>query len=308
MCVTVAKEGRNSWLVAWRVGINATHRSWLVDMIPNENAAYACCSIGIGRWYWVTWASDTDAKALAPPLASGYEKTAAAAEKKAAESAGPQSKRLPAKWASAYKRRGGHASGAEEVERRAKPRSRLSRVAGIPARPSSSARLTFLYAAFESEQADARGEVVVVKHRIIRQSARKIYIDRAPFREEERQNREEGSPTPDATKPRTLAIDRETLRREGRFPYRGTSFYASEENGIRDVHAGLTSRHAWCATLGVRFPCSVESIKTAYRRLARETHPDAGGDPVEFRALEQAYREALAYFSSPDDGAKPGQE
>ena len=31
------------------------------------------------------------------------------------------------------------------------------------------------------------------------------------------------------------------------------------------------------------------------------SHPDAGGDPAEFRAVEQAYREALAYFAQVDD-------
>jgi curved DNA-binding protein CbpA len=51
----------------------------------------------------------------------------------------------------------------------------------------------------------------------------------------------------------------------------------------------------------VRFPCSPDSIKAAYRRLAIASHPDAGGDPAEFRAIEQAYREALAYFTQADD-------
>ena len=51
----------------------------------------------------------------------------------------------------------------------------------------------------------------------------------------------------------------------------------------------------------MRFPCSAASVKTAYRRLAIASHPDAGGDPAEFRAIERAYREALAYFGKTDD-------
>ena len=136
---------------------------------------------------------------------------------------------------------------------------------------------------------------MVVKHRIVRQTTGKIYIDREPFREEEPQAEAADGPAP---KVRSLAVDRETLRREGRVLHHGSYYYASEEKGIRGVHADLTSRHAWCAALDIGFPCSTGSIKAAYRRLAREKHPDAGGDPAEFQAVERAYREALAYFSS----------
>ena len=59
--------------------------------------------------------------------------------------------------------------------------------------------------------------------------------------------------------------------------------------------------YAWCAALGVRFPCSAESVKAAYRRLALACHPDSGGDPAEFRAVERAYREALAFFAQAGD-------
>ena len=108
-----------------------------------------------------------------------------------------------------------------------------------------------------------------------------------------------------APKVRTLAVDRVALRTEGRFrcrhAHRELTFYASEEDGFRDVMAALTAKHAWCAPLGVRFPCSVGSIKAAYRRLALTSHPDVGGDPAEFRKVEQAYRAALAYFAQVDD-------
>jgi hypothetical protein len=263
-----------------------------------EDAAYACCSIGIGRWYWAVWANEADARAAAKPLASGYEKTGEAAERQAAEAAGPQSKRLPTKWASRYKR--GGAALTEEPGN--KPRSRLSRRAVTPAKANVPARPTFLYVAFESDEAGSRGEVVIVRHRIVRKTAKKIFVDREPFCEGERDGGE-GADT-EAPRTRTLAVDREMLRREGRVAHRGAYFYASEDDGIRDVHAGLTARHAWCATLGVRFPCTAASIKSAYRRLALKKHPDAGGDSGEFLAVEQAYREALAYFASPDEAGR----
>jgi hypothetical protein len=234
------------------------------------------------------------------PQAEGYEKTAEAAERKAVEMAGLQSKRLPGKWASGYKR--GGLAHKDEAGKRDKPKSRLIRRADTPARGESPGRLTFLYAASESDQTGSRGEVVVVKHRIVRQTAGKIYVDREPFHEEDWQSREGGTSEPPMT--RALAVDREVLRREGRFPHRGSYFYASEDKGIQGVNADLTARHNWCVALDVCFPCSAESIKGAYRRLAREKHPDAGGNQAEFRAVERAYREALAYFSSRDETAK----
>jgi hypothetical protein len=148
---------------------------------------------------------------------------------------------------------------------------------------------------------------VVTRHRIVKQNSRKIHVECDPFDEDEwaRRGASGGESPEGAPKPRTLAVDRVTLRTEGRFRCRGIhrdlTFYATEEDSVRDVEATLTAKHAWCARLGVRFPCSVGSVKAAYRRLAMTSHPDAGGDPAEFRTVEQAYREALAYFAKTGD-------
>ena len=45
--------------------------------------------------------------------------------------------------------------------------------------------------------------------------------------------------------------------------------------------------------LGLRPPASLDDIKAAYRRKALEAHPDRGGDPAEFHAVEAAYRQLL---------------
>jgi hypothetical protein len=276
--------------------------------------AFACCSVGIGRWFWVVWESETEARALSPALASGYEASAAQAEAKAVERVGPRLKRLPAKWASAYKRRGGIAARATGMEGEAggadasRPRARIGRFGGASRRDGGATRLAFLYSATGREPPDALGHVAVARHRIVKQTARKIHVECDPFVEDEWARRSEGGveSSADAPKPRTLAVDRVALRTEGRFRCRhghcDLTFYTSEEAGIRDVEEALTAKYAWCATLGVRFPCSSESIKAAYRRLARASHPDTGGDPAGFRAVEQAYREALAYFAQAGEG------
>lgn len=156
----------------------------------------------------------------------------------------------------------------------------------------------------ERDPPDSLGHVSVTRHRIVKQNARKIHVECDPFDEDAwaRRGEEDGDAAEDSPKVRTLAVDRLLLRSEGRFccpgAHRGMTFYASEDDGIRDVEASLTARHPWCARLGIRFPCSVDSIKAAYRRLAMTSHPDIGGDAAEFRAVEQAYRAALAYFAS----------
>jgi hypothetical protein len=273
-----------------------------------EVPAFACCSVGIGRWFWVAWGSEAEARALSPPLASGYEASADRAEAKAAEQFGPRMKRLPAKWASGYKRRGGMAARASGTERgdgdvgETRPRSRFGRRGGTPERRKVATRLAFLYGATEREPPDSRGHVAVTRHRIVKQNAGKIHVECDPFDEDEwaRQSEPGGGSPEGAPRARTVAVDRVNLRKEGRYycgrTHPGLTFYASEEDGIRDVEAALTAKYAWCAGLGVRFPCSVGTIKAAYRRLARAAHPDVGGDPAEFRRVEHAYREALAYF------------
>jgi DNA-binding cell septation regulator SpoVG len=47
------------------------------------------------------------------------------------------------------------------------------------------------------------------------------------------------------------------------------------------------------AVLDLSLPCTADDVKQAYRQKARITHPDAGGDAAEFRAVREAYDEAL---------------
>src|SRR4051812_16764439 len=127
---------------------------------PRDVPAFACCSVGIGRWYWVAWESEAEARALSPAVASGYEASADRAEGKAAERVGPRMKRLPARWASGYKRRGGTAARVPGTEREpgggsgTGPRSRFGRPGGPANRHDVATRLAFLYCAAGREPPD----------------------------------------------------------------------------------------------------------------------------------------------------------
>lgn len=50
----------------------------------------------------------------------------------------------------------------------------------------------------------------------------------------------------------------------------------------------------WHEVLEVSPTASLETIKAAYRSMLHKHHPDKGGDPREFEAVQRAYREATS--------------
>ena len=55
----------------------------------------------------------------------------------------------------------------------------------------------------------------------------------------------------------------------------------------------------WWKILGVEPEADQAAVRNAYRALARRHHPDAGGDPAEFKRLRRAYEQALAQIDYP---------
>lgn len=53
---------------------------------------------------------------------------------------------------------------------------------------------------------------------------------------------------------------------------------------------------AW-SVLGLAPGASLAELKRAYQRRALETHPDQGGDPAAFRAVQHAYEKLLKRLS-----------
>lgn len=51
---------------------------------------------------------------------------------------------------------------------------------------------------------------------------------------------------------------------------------------------------SWHEVLGVDKDANAEAIRNAYRALARDHHPDAGGDSETFKKIRSAYEEGMA--------------
>lgn len=58
---------------------------------------------------------------------------------------------------------------------------------------------------------------------------------------------------------------------------------------------GAESRPEFLITLGLVPPCTVEDVKQAYLVKVKTAHPDVGGDPAEFRKIQEAFEHATEW-------------
>jgi hypothetical protein len=82
-----------------------------------------------------------------------------------------------------------------------------------------------------------------------------------------------------------------TLRAEVRRASKAT--WAASWQFLTDLQKAKAVQPQARQALGVGPDATADEIKQAYRQLARQHHPDAGGDPEQFHRIQQAY-EALA--------------
>ncbi len=62
----------------------------------------------------------------------------------------------------------------------------------------------------------------------------------------------------------------------------------------------LRSRPVCLKALGLELPCTEEEVMTAYRELAKERHPDRGGDLEKFLRLQKHFEQALKLVRNDD--------
>ena len=64
--------------------------------------------------------------------------------------------------------------------------------------------------------------------------------------------------------------------------------------GMKYLPAAETVEPCFGALGFTKRPQSAEEVKARYKKLAKELHPDAGGDALDFAALTESYKRCLA--------------
>lgn len=68
-------------------------------------------------------------------------------------------------------------------------------------------------------------------------------------------------------------------------------FIATPDDSVLMLSSGAAD---WWTVLGVEPNATAAAIKNAFRALAKTHHPDAGGDPADFKRLRAAYDAGMA--------------
>jgi hypothetical protein len=164
---------------------------------------------------------------------------------------------------------------------------------------SRAAPLEFLYQDSTDREHDRRYSN---RHRIVKRTVKRVFVERRPYEFTllRAERIADGTDTWYDHDVETFSLDRARLEADGEAcsgsRWGRVWFYATpyEERAQKTTPSGLVEP---LAVLGLSWPCTVDDVKRAYRRLARKTHPDHGGDAEAFRNLTTAYEQLLSIFS-----------
>jgi len=242
--------------------------------LHNDGPLFSRCSIGKNKWFWVTYAS-FEATCHGVADDSGYAASVTEAEQHALAAIHSKYgqvvvRHYPASYASGVRRR-------EAIRRRAAQQSLATDAKDIE----------YLYTDWES---DWDGHDYSSKHRIVKKTTKRVYVARHSVGScnEDDKWEENGQTFHDV---KTIALDRHQLETEGH------AFSRSERLFFYTTPCEQRKRPATprcCEVLGLEGSATVETIKAAYRRLAKECHPDHGGNVEDFKRLQEAYEMAMS--------------
>jgi hypothetical protein len=240
------------------------------------------CKLGEGRFYWIVASVGDD-----PLLAEGYAGSCEEAESVAR--AALERARLPDDRVYA----GRAATAAHRHREKCKAARRQK-----PASGTGSNVREYLYT-HHIPECSFDGGPYWCAHPILKKTAKRVFVARwgisleslgtDPEHEAWVLQRADDEPA--------VVLDRRVLEREGHASTRRLwyeTFYLKPETGYERVSNVPTSLLAALEVLGLSWPCSADDVRSAYRRLSKETHPDIGGSAEEFRRINEAYERAAA--------------
>jgi len=233
-----------------------------------DSPKFARCSIGKGKWFWVTCRNMEDwcdRKFIVTGIAATPDEAEAAAKASIAAALGNV---VPQQWGSKHALEVNHW---EAVKRRA---ARATKAA------KDAAGVEYVYTDWESDYDSSCGSS---PHRIVKKTARRVYV-------EDRNSSwtENGDVFADVE---TFVLDRKKLESTGeasnpRFRYE--TFYTTT---YEERHKAFP--HGCLHFLGAEIEATEEAVNATYRSLAKERHPDHGGNAEDFKELQRAYENAM---------------
>ena len=113
----------------------------------------------------------------------------------------------------------------------------------------------------------------------------------------EEDNTSEGTTEQDNVQEETQQESEQDNTSEGTTEQDNTSQQSSESEEDNVIQMGNEDNPYW--VLGVDENADKDTIKKAYRKLAKEYHPDKGGDINKFNAINKAYQQLLAAWYEP---------
>jgi len=153
------------------------------------------------------------------------------------------------------------------------------------ARPSTDTATTALEFVYRKVRCEEYGIPTWIPHRIVKRTARYVYIDRETYRATDRQ-----TGTWYDHDIQTIRLDRDELERAGAVSPRSrwATYYLEPSVTGREAPQSLT-------LLGLATPCDERDVRRAYRHKARQAHPDQGGSAEAFKQIQRAYEDALRF-------------
>lgn len=259
----------------------AYERSWCRQMLwekqtNDSRPFFSRCKAGKDKWLWVVhkeicyWDNE--------PIVHGFATSPELAHEQAAAAVGPL-QQAPNMMAEHFR-----------SKQAALKRSQRK------ATTSGTTALEFVYNC-HSYYSDFDGgrQDSITPYRIVKKTKKRIYVEAEPYREDRSTSGDWRDFVVD-----TFVLDRSHFEKTGK-ARRNKGWYNTFYSDPAIYHAERRStdyRPECFVGLGVPAGATVKEIQSAYRRLARKTHPDSGGDAEEFKKVHAWFEDAMAMVSA----------